>query len=139
MTDCIKHPEWVFSMTSFSCPQCAANSTPAVSTKTTNRTYKGKSSVGRMDVTNGTAAAAQRKRIRERDNYSCRMCKIGVQVGEVDHVRALVNGGNNHDNNLQLLCSVCHKEKTAIDLGHKVRTGVTADGMPTSKSHHWNI
>jgi len=138
MTDCIKHPQWVFSMTSISCPQCAADITPAVSTKPSKRAYKDGLSTGRMDLLSGTAAAAQRKRIRERDNYQCRMCKIAVRVGEVDHKLALVNGGSNDDSNLQLLCSICHKDKTATDLGHRVKTGVSADGMPTNPGHHWN-
>lgn len=37
-------------------------------------------------------------------------------AGEVDHIKALINGGEDSMSNLQLLCSKCHKEKTKEDL-----------------------
>jgi 5-methylcytosine-specific restriction protein A len=86
----------------------------------------------------GPAGVEQRKRIRERDGYQCRMCKIAVNVGECDHVIGLKQGGSNDDSNFQLLCKTCHYEKTCADNGFKVKTGVDTTGMPTSKSHHWN-
>jgi 5-methylcytosine-specific restriction protein A len=86
----------------------------------------------------GPAGVEQRKRIRGRDGYQCQVCKIAVNQGQCDHVVSLDNGGSNDDSNLQLLCETCHYEKTCRDNGFKVKTGVTADGMPTSKSHPWN-
>ena len=42
---------------------------------------------------------------------------------ELDHIRALVNGGGMWDkNNLQTLCNKCHKEKTKQDM--KKRKGL---------------
>ncbi|MFQ5786576.1 MAG: HNH endonuclease [Thermodesulfobacteriota bacterium] len=37
---------------------------------------------------------------------------------EVDHIIAIANGGNQWDkSNLQVLCNICHKKKTAKDIG----------------------
>lgn len=36
-----------------------------------------------------------------------------------DHVKALVNGGENREGNLQLLCVPCHKLKTKVDVAEK--------------------
>ena len=36
-----------------------------------------------------------------------------------DHVRAITNGGENREGNLQLLCVPCHKDKTKADVGEK--------------------
>lgn len=33
----------------------------------------------------------------------------------LDHVVALVDGGSNEDDNLQLLCGFCHKRKTGLE------------------------
>jgi 5-methylcytosine-specific restriction endonuclease McrA len=39
------------------------------------------------------------------------------RVFEVDHIQAIVNGGNEFDKtNLQVLCSECHKKKTKQDM-----------------------
>jgi 5-methylcytosine-specific restriction endonuclease McrA len=141
MSDCNKHPNYVFSMTSMSCPECQ----PAAPARSKPYTLKQRArldaagNAARIDDVSGHAWGKIRLRIRQRDNYQCQSCKIAVNTGVVDHRVALVNGGSNADSNLQLLCTVCHNEKTALDQGHKVRTGVDATGMPTSKSHHWNI
>jgi 5-methylcytosine-specific restriction enzyme A len=87
----------------------------------------------------GRIGQAQRKRIRERDCYTCQnpKCNRAVNVGECDHVVSLDDGGTNDDSNLQLLCIECHKNKTAIDRGYKLTTGVDNSGMPTNVNHHW--
>lgn len=41
---------------------------------------------------------------------------------EADHTQAIVNGGENRERNLQLLCGWCHKAKTAEDVAEKART-----------------
>lgn len=86
----------------------------------------------------GSAGVTQRKRIRERDKYQCVKCKRAVLVGEVDHIQALEDGGTNDDRNMQLLCTVCHKRKTANDRGYVLTTGTNVDGTPTNPNHHWN-
>jgi 5-methylcytosine-specific restriction protein A len=86
----------------------------------------------------GPAGVEQRKRIRERDGYQCRVCKIAVNQGQCDHIKSLDDGGTSDDSNMQLLCDTCHYEKTCRDNGFKIKTGVDASGLPTSRSHHWN-
>jgi 5-methylcytosine-specific restriction protein A len=40
---------------------------------------------------------------------------------ELDHIKALVHGGTNDDENLQGLCKACHTAKTCTDLGYRDR------------------
>jgi 5-methylcytosine-specific restriction protein A len=140
MSDCNKHPQWVFSMTSMSCPQCSPN------IPTRNKPLTAKQSIRvaaagnavRIDDLSGHAWNKIRIRIRQRDGYQCQSCKIAVQTGIVDHIKALINGGTNADDNLQLLCGSCHTDKTNLDLGYKVKTRTNESGMPTNPGHHWN-
>lgn len=37
---------------------------------------------------------------------------------QLDHIKALANGGTDTDDNLQGLCDECHAIKTTQDLGH---------------------
>lgn len=50
-----------------------------------------------------------------------------------DHIVALVNGGEDTEANLQALCEDCHRDKTARDLGHRVRPEIGADGWPVQR------
>jgi 5-methylcytosine-specific restriction protein A len=38
-----------------------------------------------------------------------------------DHITALCNGGRNAESNLQVLCSLCHGQKTGADVAEKSR------------------
>lgn len=61
----------------------------------------------------------------------CVMCKASGRVTlatEVDHIVALVNGGEDHADNRQALCDECHKAKTRRDLGQRERVTFDADG-----------
>ncbi len=50
---------------------------------------------------------------------------------QLDHVVALVNGGQDVESNRQGLCDDCHDEKTREDLGHAARRPeVGVDGWP---------
>lgn len=58
-------------------------------------------------------------------NKRCAVCTlpiIGKLRPEYDHVRALCNGGSHRESNLQLICSACHKVKTAADVAEKSDT-----------------
>jgi 5-methylcytosine-specific restriction endonuclease McrA len=52
----------------------------------------------------------------------CQNCKrfiAGKLTAEYDHVTALINGGENRESNLQLLCCECHRQKTSADVAEK--------------------
>lgn len=52
----------------------------------------------------------------------CARCTLVIRGSlkpAFDHVKALVNGGENRESNLQLLCVPCHKLKTTADVGEK--------------------
>src|SRR5512139_842885 len=61
-------------------------------------------------------------RIFDKDGGRCRHCTrliSGRLLARYDHIRALANGGENRESNLQLLCSECHTEKTRADVAEK--------------------
>lgn len=50
-------------------------------------------------------------------------CGIKIRDGwEADHTIALINGGQNREANLQILCIDCHAEKTGADVSEKSKT-----------------
>jgi 5-methylcytosine-specific restriction protein A len=68
-----------------------------------------------------------------RANPLCVHCTAKGRVAgatEVDHIVALVNGGEDIEENRQGLCRECHRIKTAADLGHAARRTTGADGWP---------
>lgn len=63
-----------------------------------------------------------RLRVFERSAGNCVIC--GNRVGgsllpAFDHILSLINGGENRETNLQLLCQPCHKVKTSQDVKEK--------------------
>ena len=61
-------------------------------------------------------------RIFDRDGKHCKVCTnpiSGSRLPAYDHVVALINGGENRETNIQLLCVDCHKPKTAADVREK--------------------
>jgi 5-methylcytosine-specific restriction protein A len=64
-----------------------------------------------------------RARIFERDSR-CHLCEQPIQVGQkwdLDHVKALINGGENRETNLRPAHRSCHVEKTALDVAEKAK------------------
>lgn len=54
----------------------------------------------------------------------CQICTLSIRgklLAEYDHAVALINGGANRENNIQLVCSECHKGKTRQDVAEKSR------------------
>jgi len=51
------------------------------------------------------------KRIKSRDGHMCLKCGTMGRDLEVDHVKAVFNGGTSADDNLQTLCKACNSEK----------------------------
>lgn len=63
-------------------------------------------------------------RIVERARASCQECGRGIGgklLPAFDHIKALVNGGEHRENNLQLLCHECHGAKTKMDVKIKAK------------------
>lgn len=61
-------------------------------------------------------------RIFEKALGRCNACGSRIYGGTVpayDHIIALVNGGQNRESNLQLLCGPCHGAKTGVDIAEK--------------------
>ena len=50
---------------------------------------------------------------------ACTLPIVGKLRPEYDHIRALINGGQHRESNIQLLCSACHKTKTKADVAEK--------------------
>src|SRR5262245_10360065 len=58
----------------------------------------------------------------ERDNGCCRGCGRKLRPGDkwkTDHIKALINGGENREKNLQTLGECCEPQKTANDVAEK--------------------
>jgi len=66
------------------------------------------------ETTKRNVSGSMRKRVLARDANRCVVCGSREKL-EVDHKRALMNGGNNRINNLSTLCDPCHTEKTRMD------------------------
>ena len=68
-------------------------------------------------------------------NPLCVLCERAGRLSvatdlDLDHIVALVNGGGNEEENLQGLCAPCHVDKTALDLGQRVKPVIGLDGWP---------
>lgn len=66
----------------------------------------------------GRKGVADRERIRRRDEGLCQMClKAGkITLGtQVDHIKSFEDGGADTDENKWLLCTKCHKAKSASE------------------------
>ena len=59
-------------------------------------------------------SAKQKRAIKQRDGNACVVCGATMLL-EVDHRRALCNGGDNNEENLATLCETCHDTKTGFD------------------------
>jgi len=78
--------------------------------------------IGRDD--NHRAPKKVRDRIFEREQHRCHLCEQDIQSGQkwdLDHVIALINGGENSEQNLKPVHRKCHTEKTARDVAEKAK------------------
>ena len=74
-----------------------------------------------------------RERILRRDASLCQPCKARGHITlavEVDHITPIHKGGTDAEDNLQAICSECHKAKTAAEQGKSRRPQIGADGWP---------
>ena len=85
---------------------------------------------------------AVRLQAKRRDGWACVKCGAKGRI-EVDHVRALRDGGAAFDlANLQCLCPRCHASKTRLEVGHPEKSPArqawdkaVAD-LATGTNHH---
>ena len=66
----------------------------------------------------------QRVRVRlyDKANGCCEECGRPLSPGdtwEPDHIKALINGGENRETNLRVICEWCHPAKTSRDVAEK--------------------
>jgi len=65
-----------------------------------------------------------RQRVWEKHNGTCHICGGGIngkKKWDADHVKAIINGGENRESNLAPAHQACHKGKTAKDVAEKAR------------------
>jgi 5-methylcytosine-specific restriction enzyme A len=60
-----------------------------------------------------------RKRVLIRDRWTCQQCARVDEAAEVDHIKPRCDGGTDDEENLQTLCTLCHRLKTAAENGVK--------------------
>lgn len=71
-----------------------------------------------------------------RQNGLCAQCRIKLMPSmfDIDHVQALIHGGDNEDDNLRALCFDCHKTKTRKDVhGHAKADRIAAGGKQVKR------
>lgn len=71
---------------------------------------------GRMSARNRTRPAnlnTLKNRVRARDQWTCQMC--GESGREVDHRVPVSRGGEHTEENMWVLCTPCHSEKTRYE------------------------
>jgi 5-methylcytosine-specific restriction endonuclease McrA len=58
-----------------------------------------------------------------REGNRCHLCGCAIdgKKWDLDHVKALINGGENRESNLKPAHRKCHVEKTAADVAEKAR------------------
>ncbi len=81
-----------------------------------------------------------RLRVLERDNNSCAVCHTPIHGGvrwETDHIKAIINGGQNRESNLQTLCKVCHIIKSKGDVAMKAYTAQLKSKHLGLKKSRW--
>lgn len=79
--------------------------------------------IGRTD--DHRAPGKVRQRVFDREKGICHLCNQPIQAPgqkwDLDHVVALINGGENRESNLKPAHVKCHKEKTARDVAEKAK------------------
>ena len=77
--------------------------------------------IGRTDDTPPPARVKARIWKRDPNCVGCGLPTGDVRKPQFDHRVALVNGGENRESNLQILCAGCHRVKTFVDVAVKSR------------------
>lgn len=75
------------------------------------------------DTDDQRAPPRVRLRVFDREGGKCHICRQPI-IGKkwaLDHVKALINGGENRESNLAPVHIACHAEKTRQDVAEKAR------------------
>lgn len=79
--------------------------------------------IGRTDDSKAPPRVCQR--VFDRDKGICHFCGQPIQPGqkaETDHIKALINGGENRETNLAPIHKKpCHEIKTGVDVAEKAK------------------
>lgn len=83
----------------------------------------------------GTAWDKLRKRILARDCHLCQPCKRAGRIkagNQVDHRTPKAKGGTDDEDNLEVICEPCHRDKSAAESGRplKQKQRIALDGWP---------
>ena len=93
---------------------------------------------------NDDTKAPPRVRLRcfERDKGVCHICKQKIKVGdkwELDHVTALIEGGENREGNLSPAHVKCHRQKTRQEVARKSKVArMKAKHIGAVKKRPWS-
>lgn len=90
-------------------------------------------------------AVPPRVRVRtfDRKGGRCGICGRRIGAGEhwtLEHIKALINGGENRESNLGVTCSWCVPEKNATDVAEKSKTyemRAKHIGVRTKPKYRW--
>lgn len=83
-----------------------------------------------------------RQRVFDRERSCCHLCSQPIQAGEawdLDHVIALINGGENRETNLKPAHRKCHKDKTARDVAEKAKVAAIRQRFTGAKQPAGNL
>lgn len=85
----------------------------------------------------GAAWRKIRDAVMRRDHWLCQPCQRKSKVTaatEVDHILPKSQGGTDEGDNLQAICSACHKAKTQAEAaeaqGRRTKPEIGEDGWP---------
>jgi 5-methylcytosine-specific restriction endonuclease McrA len=96
---------------------------PRVQTLNTQRVATLEAKAGTTERVRGRAWMATRQRVAVAQQFKCRRCGCVWLPwrDQVDHRTPLEQGGSNDEGNLDLLCDLCHKLKTAAEARARTR------------------
>lgn len=89
------------------------------------------------------APGTVRQRVFDRERGCCHLCGQPIQTPgqkwDLDHVKALINGGENRDTNLKPAHRKCHKDKTRADIAEKVKVAAMRQRHTGAKGPAGNL
>jgi 5-methylcytosine-specific restriction endonuclease McrA len=81
-----------------------------------NNTRESKMYNSGKKATKRSVSETKKKFVASRQNWKCADCKEMLKASfEVDHIKRLEYGGDNHVDNLRALCRECHGMKTTME------------------------